>query len=772
MKQVWTYLRNILLLAVILMTSGGVSAQTFQENLLYGDEAMGENDYYGAAMYYRNALYLDSSSMKAAWKYAEACRLFNNYQEAANHYAQILERDHSSRYPLSRFWLAMMQKTLGEYTRAGENFQRFAAEHPTVDDYYLKRAAAEPEACRKAADIIAHPLNLTVDHLLDVKVNTSYAEFNAQQLGDTALLFSALRPVQMGNMESFIPNTYVSDLYLAKATQAGWSRVEPLDPKLAQSGYHNANATLTPDHAQIYFTRGKVEGNPQLRTEIWTAANERGKWQKPEPLSGSVNLEGYTSTQPALSRREGYDVLYFVSDRPGGFGKMDLWYVIIKDGKPGEPVNLGSIVNTPGDEITPFYHDSTGTLYFSSDWHAGLGGYDIFASRGALNEWTSPKNIGYPLNTGYNDVYFTVNPLDNDGYLTSNRPGSLYIKSETCCNDIYYYEWKPQLAETFVEIVEARDTVTLEDSIRLLLPLTLYFHNDEPNPRSLDTVTAKNYRTTLSEYYEMKEVYRQEYARGLSGFDKQKAEKDIEDFFENYVGKGFAQLQLFSKLLMMDLARGSRVIIMIKGYCSPLTNTAYNVNLAKRRISSLKNYLREYQGGVFCPYLDSTSADGGVLILRSDPIGESTASPFVSDNPNDTRNSVYSRSAAFERKIQIVLYESDAKTQVVKLPEIFFERTQWDFGDLQPGAAAECLFQFRNTGAADLVISTVETSCGCTTPDWSQAPVPPGGRGVIKVRMATEDFAGQRTETVTVLSNAAQGKVTLTITANILSGKD
>ncbi len=769
MNKPRTHIRKALLLLVFLITTVSLSAQTFQENLLYGDEAMGEHDFYGAAMYYRNALYLDSSSLKAAWKYAEASRLFNNYQEAACYYAQVLERDRGPRYPLSRFYLALMQKTLGEYAIAEENFRIFQAENPSAGEYYQKKAQTEQDACRRAPAIIEKPLALNVDHLLDVKVNTSYAEFNAQQLGDTALLFSALRPVQMGNTESFIPNTYVSDLYLAKATQAGWSRVQPLDDKLAQSGYHNANATLVPDHSRIYFTRGKVEGNPQLKTEIWTSENVRGKWQRPELLSGSVNMAAYTSTQPSFSRRDGYDVLYFVSDRPGGFGKMDIWYVIIKDGVYGEPVNLGSIINTPGDEITPFYHDSTGALYFSSDWHAGLGGYDIFRANGALNEWSAPQNIGYPLNTGYNDVYFTVNPVDNDGYLTSNRPGSLYIKSETCCNDIYYYEWKPEQAETFVEIVEARDTVTLEDSIRLLLPLTLYFHNDEPNPRSLDTLTAKNYRTTLSEYYEMKEVYRQEYARGLSGFEKQRAENDIEDFFEEYVGKGFRQLQLFSKLLRMDLERGSRVNILIKGYCSPLTSTAYNVNLAKRRISSLKNYIREYQSGFFIPYLDSTASNGGVLIIREDPIGESTASPFVSDNPNDTRNSVFSRSAAFERKIQIVLYESDAQVKVVQRPEIFFDEAAWDFGDVVPGTEAEVLFKFRNTGTADLYISTVETSCGCTTPDWSQAPVPPGGTGLIRVRLDTEEYSGNKTETVTVLSNATQSKLVLTIRANILA---
>jgi hypothetical protein len=316
------------------------------------------------------------------------------------------------------------------------------------------------------------------------------------------------------------------------------------------AGFHNANACLSVDQTQLFFTRGKVEENPNLRTDLYFAQSESGKWLRPIKLEEPINSELYTSTQPTLSEGEDYNVLYFVSDRPGGFGKLDIWFVVIKDGKYGEPTNLGSNINTPGDEITPFYHDSTQTLYFSSDWHKGLGGYDIFKSKGALNQWTTPENVGYPLNTGYNDVYFNINRVDNDGYFTSNRPGSMYIKSETCCNDIYYYEWKPQQTVEVVQVIEeTRDTITLEESIKMLLPLTLYFHNDEPNPKTTDISTTKNYQTTLSEYYEMKDLYKTEYSKGLPGFEKLKAEKDIEDFFENYVGRGFAQLKLFSKLL-------------------------------------------------------------------------------------------------------------------------------------------------------------------------------------------------------------------------------
>jgi hypothetical protein len=765
-------MKKFFVMIVLLMAGFTSFGQTFQENILYGDEAMADRDFLGAADYYRNALYLDSTSTRAAWKYAEACRQFNNYREAEKYYGRVVRSDQGNKYPLGRFWLGMMQKATGDYESAGENFAIFIQSQSSADEYYLKKANVEIEACKIAPGLLNKPLNLTISRLFDAKVNTPWAEFNASQMSDTALLFSALRPVVADDAESFIPNAYVTKLYQGTATQAGWSRVKPLDSRFNVAGYHNANACLSADQTKMYFTRGKVENNPDFRTDLYFAECVNGKWQKPVKLPAPINMDLYTSTQPTLSEGQDYDVLYFVSDRPGGFGKNDLWYVVIKDGKYGEPINLGSNINTPGDEITPFYHDSTATLYFSSDYLPGLGGYDIFKSKGALNQWTTPENIGYPLNTGYNDIYFCINRVDNDGYFTSNRPGSLYISSETCCNDIYYYEWKPEVKTNVVEVVpETHDTITLEESIKLLLPLTLYFHNDEPDPRTLNTSTKKNYQTTLSEYYDMKDTYKEEYSKGLTGFEKLKAERDIDDFFENYVGRGFAQLKLFSKLLLQDLEQGSKVKLMIKGYCSPLNNTEYNVNLAKRRISSLKNYLFEYDEGVFRPYLDSTAANGGVLRILEDPIGESTASPFVSDNPNDKRNSIYSRSAAFERKIQIVLYESEQGKVNTGPPVLSVESDSHDFGTLVQGEKAVYNLKITNTGGSDLLLSGIETSCGCTTIDWSKEAVKPGDSIEISVFMRTDEDLGQKNESVTILSNATNAKITINLSANIIEKK-
>lgn len=252
-------------------------------------------------------------------------------------------------------------------------------------------------------------------------------------------------------------------------------------------------------------------------------------------------------------------------------------------------MNLGSNINTQGNEITPFYDFKTTTLYFSSDWHPGLGGYDVFSSKGGLNQWGSVINVGYPINSPANDLYFNVIEDDADaGYFTSNRQGSYFINGETCCNDIYYYEWKEkpkQIALIDTLFIENHD-ISLK--IKDLLPLTLYFHNDEPDPATTKTTTTKNYKTTLADYFALKEIYRQEYSQGLEGNEKIKAQQDIEVFFNDYIKKGFTDLELFAEWLKKDLDKGNNVKITIRGYTSPLPTAEYNMKLASRRISSLK----------------------------------------------------------------------------------------------------------------------------------------------------------------------------------------
>lgn len=167
---------------------------------------------------------------------------------------------------------------------------------------------------------------------------------------------------------------------------------------------------------------------------------DNGKFAKPVKLP-AINAKGYTSTQPHVAtmaigktRRE---VLFYASDRKGGRGGMDIWYSILnKEGIPGKPVNAGRHINSVRNEITPFYDEIADELYFSSDFHPGFGGYDVFRVAGDWRNLSAPVNMGTTVNSRVDDTYFRIYD-DKRGYMVSNRVGGLQLLSPTCCDDIY-----------------------------------------------------------------------------------------------------------------------------------------------------------------------------------------------------------------------------------------------------------------------------------------------------------------------------------------------
>lgn len=747
------------------------SCYNAEECVGYAEQYYENGDFYSASIFYYNALQFDSTRISIAYSYAEASRLFNNNKEAAEWYDFVLKSDSANDFPLAGFWYAGMLKSCGNYSSAISNYTKFNLSY-NQSDYYSNKSQKEILSCEFAINLINDTLNVKIEHL-PTSVNSPYSEFGAVQLSSSILYFSALRPLSSSEFESFIPTAYLSKIYLSKNTAAGWSKGKEIDKVINNQSSHNANIAFNEAHNKIYFSRCVSSENSNMLCGIYSSEKKAGKWQKPVKLKSKINLDDYTSTQPAVANMGEYEILYFVSNRPNGFGGNDIWYSVLKDGRYNEPVNLGSIINTKGNEITPFYDDEGKTLYFSSDWHNGLGGYDIFKTNGGLNSWETPINLGYPINSSCNDFYFTRNEVDKDGYFTSNRPGSYHIKGETCCNDIYYYEWDEKKPET-IPIVE-NDTIKIEDKVKLLLPLTLYFHNDIPDPKSTKITTTENYKTTLADYFLLKEEYKKEYSKGLNGNEKEKAVLDIEGFFDNYIAKGFNDLEKFSDLLLTDLEKGSDVRIKIKGYCSPLNSTEYNLNLAKRRIGSLKNYIAQYAGGVFKKYLDGTAENGGKLSIYEDPIGEAKAKAFVSDNPNDKRNSIYSRAAAFERKIQIILYTSGVNlgndSLTIEFPEIKFNSTIHDFGQVSQNKKLVLKFQFANVGKAELIIIDVKTSSDNVVTAWSKEAILPGNRNSINVLIDTEGIIGEFEEKIILKLNTISGTKELILKGTVMSSE-
>ncbi len=185
---------------------------------------------------------------------------------------------------------------------------------------------------------------------------------------------------------------------------------------------NEGGATLTADNNTLCYTVCKYDKDKKyLNCDIYTSENAGGDWGPIKSLSNKVNLPGSWESQPTISA-DGR-VLYFVSDRAGGFGGYDIYRTMKGDsGVWGYPVNLGPTINSRGNEKSPFIHPDGKTLYFSSDGLMGMGGYDIFYAR--LNDdgtWSKPKNIGYPINSPEDEVGFFVSTDGKKGFFASNK---------------------------------------------------------------------------------------------------------------------------------------------------------------------------------------------------------------------------------------------------------------------------------------------------------------------------------------------------------------
>ena len=502
-----------------------------------------------------------------------------------------------------------------------------------------------------------NPLPIVVTPL-PKPVNSQFSEFNGILFKDSVFYFTVLQDESSSDFEDVFDSYWTMKIYRSRLSARGYSKPIPLPKELNERKYFNANFTFNQNRNEIYFSRCPRTVNEELKCEIWYAKYRRGKWENLQILPETVNVPGYNVTQPFLVEYEEYKLLYFASNRPNGYGGMDIWYTIIKNGKYEIPVNLGSIINTAGNEVTPFYDKENKTLYFSSDFHTGLGGFDVFSSRGALSDWSMPDNLGVPINTEFNEIYFTYNSFNNGGHFSSNRPPDDSKSKDTCCYDLFSYQRLPYNAPPSEEYFLPEDTLLVEEKIALRLPLPLYFHNDIPDPRSKSETTNANYMETLEDYIKMRSLYKNEYAKGLKDKEKENAEQKIDDFFTQHVETGYENLNYIVNLLVNELQEGRSVTISLSGYASSLHAKDYNRKLTARRIMSFENYLMNYENGLLQPYM--TGKMKNALRIIYIPLGsEEAIRKQVSDNIKDQRNSIYSVEASSERRIEVTRISID-----------------------------------------------------------------------------------------------------------------
>jgi len=231
--------------------------------------------------------------------------------------------------------------------------------------------------------------------------------------------------------------TVFEDVVMSIRQAGNWSVPEKLSPRINDT-FHDAVTYLTPDGNTIFLYYEKGNG------DIYQSKLNGNDWGEPVSMGSEINSVSW-ETSGCVSH-DG-SKFYFTSDRPGGEGGLDI-YVSEKlpNGTWGKAVNLGPTINTPGNEDAPFIHQD-GTLYFGSDGHPGLGDYDIFKSVPKDNQWTKPVNLGYPINTPKMENYFFLSKDKKRGYFSSVRHEGVG-NSDIC--EVIFFDPPPKKVEPVV----------------------------------------------------------------------------------------------------------------------------------------------------------------------------------------------------------------------------------------------------------------------------------------------------------------------------------
>jgi OmpA-OmpF porin, OOP family len=384
------------------------------------------------------------------FKQAESYRLANYWSEASAIYKECFEKD-SLKYAASLYWIAVCERSIGDYAKAEENLNRFFINYSTANEYY-NAAIKEKQTLQFIKSELSRP-----DSVLYriQKINTAFGDkgvFAPVAVNENLYLFTS---TQTDSVAANI-NPHHNRLFNSMLTTEGLQNIEPVVIESIDSSFNQGAASISPGGKHLYFTQWKKE-NGQIVSSIYFSSKTNNGWSKPQLLS-SVNQQGHNSKQPFCSADGKY--LFFASDRTGGKGNFDIWYApLLTDGTTSDAVNAG-VINSSANEQAPFYHNASGTLVFASDRLPGMGGYDLFSSKGAIAEWKTPENMGYPVNSSRDDVYFfaTENKtLLNNAIVSSDR-------GSECCLSTYMVSKTPKKKKVTGVVLDCVSNEPLADA--------------------------------------------------------------------------------------------------------------------------------------------------------------------------------------------------------------------------------------------------------------------------------------------------------------------
>lgn len=470
-------IKRSLLIIMTAITLGGplmgkelANGLSKKATLKLADRYYAESIFYSAADNYKLFLRSKPNDRYATYWLAMALYRARDYQRSeatfAAYYAlkpskntsqKAWNRQETEFFKEGHLYYGMVLHRNGKYDQAKLELSKFKRAYYSNNKNQQRKmqrlADLEITGCDSSKTLHIQPVKVTP---LPEGVNNAYAQSAPFLYNANTLYYSSVNENKLVKYTDTKNKEYNHE-YTAAGNGKTWSSCTQLpaiitqDTKFSDEKYFVGNGTFNLNRTRFYFTKCKEMDDDRSLCNIFVTDVKDGKISPDaKRLPEGINYElKYTSTQPTVrTLTDKREIVYYATDRDGGKGGMDIWYTTrTKEGEYTAPKPL-SHVNTKADELTPFFDDSTKILYFSSDGLPGMGGFDVFAS--ALNSdgstWSDPYNMGKVLNTGADELYYTVNNNSDqaNGFVVSNREGSIPLAGiATASDDIFYWEDLP-----------------------------------------------------------------------------------------------------------------------------------------------------------------------------------------------------------------------------------------------------------------------------------------------------------------------------------------
>ena len=380
-----------------------------------GDQFYAIGEYFDAAAEYKKAYAQTKAADKAkrgerAWKMAECYRKIGYCAKAVGGYQNAIRYKYED--PNAMLWLAKMQHKMGNYKDAIKSYRACLEADPTDTLAYYGLLGCEQAPGWKAAGSL---YSVRKEPIL----TSRRSDYSPALTGDDwdQVYFSTTRNQAKGSELSGVTGARMADIFFSKKDDKGkWGQPEPAEGEV-NTEYEEGACCFTLDGKTMYFTRCTHDPEYPRYAQIMYSNRSDAAWSKPQEFYIS-NDTLTTFAHPAVSGDGKW--LYFSSNMPGGYGGYDIWRIALDEHGLSAPENLGSRINTPGNEMFPSCRYN-GELYFSSDGLPGMGGLDLFmAKQDTLGTWTA-KNLRSPMNSAGDDFGMTFEGVHNRGLFSTNR---------------------------------------------------------------------------------------------------------------------------------------------------------------------------------------------------------------------------------------------------------------------------------------------------------------------------------------------------------------